>query len=184
MPLFKAYCSKRRRKESSLRAKVRPCRSVSPNPGCELFCSTHTCRRTILCHSGTRCPRLTRRRLGWLGRFDSASPQRLIPSCREPPRHFLACRHFQTLVQPDTSGTRATSLTKRAWAFMLYLFVQQSAVPIGLLTVCCDTIDNAMKLRWLWIPVGSEGKPVLAIHLLCLRCSSTRSNQLLGKMTL
>jgi len=103
MPLFKANCLTR--KESSPRAKVRPCSSASPNPGCELFCSTCTCRRTILCHSGTRCPRLTRRRLGWLGQFDSASPERLITSCREPPRHFLTCRDFQTLARADASGT-------------------------------------------------------------------------------
>ena len=103
MPLFKANCLTR--KESSPRAKVRPCSSASPNPGCELFCSTCTSRRTILCHSGARPSRLTRRRLGWLGHFDSASPERLIPSCREPPRHFLTCRHLQTLARADASGT-------------------------------------------------------------------------------
>ena len=183
MPPFKAYCSKRR-KESSPLAKARPCRSVSPNPGCELFCSTCTCRRKVLCHSGARPSRLTRWRLGWIGHFDSASPQRLIPSCREPPRHFLTAVISRPLAQADGLGPGATSLTKRARAFMLYSFVQESAVPIGLLTVCRGTIDNAMKLRRLWIPVGSERQPVLAIHLLCLRCSSTRSNQLLGKMTL
>ena len=114
MPLFKANCLTR--KESSPRAKVRPCSSASPNPGCEVFCSTRACGRTILCHSGTRCPRLTRRRLSWPGRLDSASPQRLIPSCREPPRHPFLTRHFQTWPEPTRPepGGQSPPSTKQA----------------------------------------------------------------------
>lgn len=150
MPQFKAYWSNREERGLHPRAKARPCRSASTDPGCELYCSTCACRRTILCHSGPRCPRLTRRRPGWLGHLDSESPQRLIPSRREPPRHpSLTRRHFQTLDQDGASGTGAgtTSLTKRAWVFMLYLFVQESSLRIRLLMACSIDIYNAMKLR-------------------------------------
>jgi len=82
LPRFKA-------KGVSSCAKLGPCRSASPDPGCEFFC--RTCRRTILGHSGTRSSRLARRRPGRLSHLDSASPEQLIPSssCREPPRHSL-----------------------------------------------------------------------------------------------
>ena len=129
MPLFKANCLTR--KESSPRAKVRPCSSASPNPGCELFCSTCTCRRTILCHSGTRCPRLTRRRLGWLGQFDSAAPERLIPSCREPPRHFFTCRDFQTLARADASGTGSPFYWRGSLAACRIWFVGTQRIAFG-----------------------------------------------------
>jgi len=112
------------------RAKVRPSRSASPDPGCEVFCGICACRRTILCHSGTRCPRLTRRRLSWPGRLDSASPQRLIPSCREPPRHPFLTRHFQTLAQDGASGIGARTTSFRNH------FLNETSMGIQVVLVC------------------------------------------------
>jgi len=63
-------------------AKFGPWFSARPDAGYEFFC--RTCRRAILCYSGTRSSRLTRRRPGWLGHLDSASPERVALLPRAP----------------------------------------------------------------------------------------------------
>ena len=129
MPLFKANCLTR--KESSPRAKVRPCSSASPNPGCELYCSTCACRRTILCHSGARPSRLTRRGFGWLGHFDSASPEQLIPSCREPPRHFFLAVISKPSPEPTRPEPGLCFAGGGAWSAWRIWFVGTQRIAFG-----------------------------------------------------
>src|SRR5260370_13312201 len=100
--------------------KLGPCFSDSSDAGHDFFC--RACRRSILGHSRTWSSCLTRRRPGWLSHLDSASPERLIPSGREPPRHPLHLLHvrppkrLKTLFQASTgdetsllsSGQRGT----------------------------------------------------------------------------
>lgn len=78
----------------STREKVGSSRSVNSDPGYKFPC--RTCRRTILCRSGTRSSGPARRRFGWLSHLDSASLETLIPA--ESPLGTLP------LFEPDSSA--------------------------------------------------------------------------------
>jgi len=131
LPLFKT-------KGAFTSANLRPCHAARPDLGYEFFCRTR--RRTILCHSGTRSSRFTRRRPGWLGHLDSASPERLVPLFAESPLGNSPILQAPAARRGRRQSGRPNSFRMASQDTRVSFPVQDSAVGTGLFTrvfKCC-----------------------------------------------